>query len=152
MGVAEMADALGTAHAEKREVIARTRDFESSVRDRQITADPNRHLVNVKSVTASRKYREERLAAGAGADRGAGGKGASRAGAKALTVREQVAARALVHAELGRTRGLPYVTGATDGGTGGAGVQGGGRVDPRAVAPRYPEILCTFITGLCTCW
>ena len=61
-GVAQMADALATAHAEKREVVSRTRDFESTLRDTQIVQDPNRHLVNVKSVTTARKYRDVRLA------------------------------------------------------------------------------------------
>jgi len=61
-GVASMADALATAHAEKRDLVSNTRDFESSIRDRSIVADPNKHIVNVKSVTSSRKYRDSRLA------------------------------------------------------------------------------------------
>lgn len=61
-GVASMADALATAHAEKRDLVSNTRDFESSIRDRSIVADPNKHIANVKSVTSSRKYRDSRLA------------------------------------------------------------------------------------------
>jgi len=41
-------DALATAHADKRMTVSKTRDFESSVRDKTITADPNKHLVNTK--------------------------------------------------------------------------------------------------------
>jgi len=102
-GVASMADALGTAHAEKRELVAATRDFESTIRDKAITADPNKHLVNVKSMSSSRRYRDKRLAH----------ESAAATGRKTVTVREEVAAKAGSHAEMGRTfRGLPYLTGA----------------------------------------
>ena len=102
-GVATMADALAVGHVEKRDRVAQTRDFESSVRDKAIVADPNRHLVNVKSMTSSRKFRDQRLAH----------ESAAATGRKTATVREDVMARALPHADLGRShRGLPYLTGA----------------------------------------
>ena len=94
---------IGTAHAEQRELVAATRDFESSIRDKAIVADPNKHIVNVKSMSSSRQYREKRLAP----------ESAAATGRKTVTVREEVAARAGSHAEMGRTfRGLPYLTGA----------------------------------------
>eukprot|EP00288_Rhodomonas_lens_P017115 CAMPEP_0177698456 /NCGR_PEP_ID=MMETSP0484_2-20121128/5051_1 /TAXON_ID=354590 /ORGANISM="Rhodomonas lens, Strain RHODO" /LENGTH=780 /DNA_ID=CAMNT_0019209551 /DNA_START=35 /DNA_END=2374 /DNA_ORIENTATION=+ len=62
-GVAAMADALATAHTEKRQVVALTRDRESALRDHQITADPNKHLVNTKSILSARPVREARLGA-----------------------------------------------------------------------------------------
>lgn len=103
-GVATMADALAAGHVEKRDRVAQTRDFESSVRDKSIAADPNRHMVNVKSLTSSRKYREQRLAHESAS--------ATAAGRKASTVREDVMSKAMPHADLGRSyRGLPYLTG-----------------------------------------
>jgi len=88
---------------EKRELVAATRDFESTIRDKAITADPNKHLVNVKSMSSSRRYRDKRLAH----------ESAAATGRKTVTVREEVAAKAGSHAEMGRTfRGLPYLTGA----------------------------------------
>lgn len=94
---------IGTAHADKRQLVAATRDFESSIRDKAIVEDPNKHIVNVKSMSSSRQYREQRLAH----------ESAAATGRKTVTVREEVAARAGSHAEMGRTfRGLPYLTGA----------------------------------------
>ena len=100
-GIASMVDALATAHAEKRITVAKTRDFESSLRDRAIIADPNRHLVNTKSVMDARRYREARLG-------GSMGSAASRGG---LTVKDEVLQRGrTIRAQLAATQGATTVS------------------------------------------
>mmetsp|Transcript_16354 Transcript_16354/g.37349 ORF Transcript_16354/g.37349 Transcript_16354/m.37349 type:complete len:809 (-) Transcript_16354:65-2491(-) len=96
-GVAAMVDALATTHAEKRRVVEQTRDFESTLKDKQIVSDPNKHMTNVKSILSARNLRSSHLKGSLVPSRS--------------SVRDDLAERSTGHIELGRSfRGLPYRT------------------------------------------
>jgi hypothetical protein len=104
---AAMVDDFGTTHAEKRSVVARTRDYESALQDSKIVGDWNKHLVNIRSVSTARSIREAQLT-GAMSRGGAGAtsRSAMTAASGRGSVRDEVGMRATKRGTLGGSRSL----------------------------------------------